>query len=450
VRLRAAEVAAAVEGTWEGPDVEIDGASIDSRTLRGGELFVPVRGERDGHDFISAAVDAGAAAYLTARRDSSPAADGVAAIRVADTEAALLLLGSWARGRLTDRVVGVTGSAGKTTTKELLAQALATTYRTAASERSFNNELGVPLTLVNASVDTEALVAEMGARGQGDIRLLCDIARPSVGVVTNVSAAHTAIFGSVDNVAVAKGELVEALPADGIAVLNADDVRVAAMASRTAARVLMFGDEGDVQAIDVRIDDGLRASFVLRSPWGDARVRLAALGRHQVANALAAATTALALDVPLPSVVDALGQAQPPGLRMQLEHSSSGAVILNDSYNANPASTEAALRSLAALDATRRVAVLGPMLELGSLSGAEHARIGRLAVDLGIDRVVAVDAPQYGVGEAVDDVAAALVALGPLAPRDAVLVKGSRAAGLDLLAAALVEPSADRAGAGAA
>jgi len=268
--------------------------------------------------------------------------------------------------------------------------------------------------------------------------LLCELARPSVGIVTNVSAAHTAMFGSIDDVAVAKGELIEALPDDGIAVLNADDIRVASMASRTAARVLMFGDEGDVSASDVRVDDGLRVSFVLRSPWGDARVHLAALGRHQVANALAAACAALALDVPLASVVSALGQAQPPGLRMQLERSSTGALVLNDSYNANPASTEAALRSLVALDATRRVAVLGPMLELGSLSDAEHSRIGKLAVALGIDRVIAVGAPEYGVGEAVDDVAAALEALGPLAAGDAVLVKGSRAAGLDRVAAALV------------
>jgi UDP-N-acetylmuramoyl-tripeptide--D-alanyl-D-alanine ligase len=438
VKVRAAEVATAVEGTCDGPDVQIEGASIDSRTLRGRELFVPVRGERDGHDFIGAAVAAGAVAYLTARHDATPGAGGATAIRVTDPEAALLRLGSWARGRLADRVVGVTGSAGKTTTKELLAHALATTYRTAASERSFNNELGVPLTLVNAPDDTEALVAELGARGRGHIRLLCELARPSVGVVTNVSAAHTAMFGTVDDVAVAKGELVEALPADGIAVLNADDVRVAAMASRTAARVLMFGDEGDVQASDVRVDDSLRPSFVLRSPWGDARVHLAALGRHQVANALAAATAALALDVPLASVVNALGRAQPPGLRMQLERSSTGALVLNDSYNANPASTEAALRSLVALDATRRVAVLGPMLELGSLSAAEHSRIGRLAVALGIDRVIAVGAPEYGVGEAVDDVGAALAALGPLAPGDAVLVKGSRAARLDRLAAELV------------
>ena len=442
MKLRAAEVAAAVDGTCDGPDVEVDGASIDSRTLRSGELFVPVRGERDGHDFIREAVAAGAAAYLTGRGDAPPASEAATAIRVTDPEAALLRLGAWARAKLGDRVVGVTGSAGKTTTKELLAHALATTYRTAASERSFNNELGVPLTLVNAADDTEALVAEMGARGRGHIRLLCELARPSLGIVTNVSAAHTAMFGSVDDVAEAKGELIEALPHDGIAVLNADDVRVASMASRTAARVLMFGDEGDVSASDVRVDDALRVSFVLRSPWGDARVHLAALGRHQVANALAAACAALAVDVPLAAVVKALGQAQPPGLRMQLQRSSTGALVLNDSYNANPASTEAALRSLVALDATRRVAVLGPMLELGSLSDAEHSRIGRLTVELGIDRVIAVGAPEYGIGEVVDDVVAALATLGPLAPGDAVLVKGSRAAGLDRVAAALVSNGA--------
>ena len=436
------EIADAVGGACDGPDVLIDGVSIDSRSVRGGELFVPVVGARDGHDFIQAAVASGAAAYLTARDVAGSGVANATAIRIEDTDAALLRLGSWARGRLPDRVVGVTGSAGKTTTKELLAHALATTYRTAASERSFNNELGLPLTLANAPDDTEALVAEMGARGRGHIALLCEIARPSVGIVTNVSAAHTEMFGTIDDVAVAKGELVESLPADGVAVLNADDVRVSAMASRTNARVLMFGDEGDVSASDVELDDGLRASFVLRSPWGDARVRLAALGRHQVPNALAAATAALALDVPLRSVVDALAHARPPGLRMQLDRATTGALVLNDSYNANPASTEAALRALASLEATRRIAVLGPMLELGSLSSAEHARIGALAVALQIDTIITVGASQYGVGDDVDDVAAALTVLGPLGPGDAVLVKGSRAAGLDGLAGALVDPSA--------
>ena len=436
MRLRAAEVADAVGGTCAGPDVEIAGASIDSRTLLPGALFVPVRAERDGHDFIDDAIVAGAAAYLTARVVAAVGGNATA-IAVEDTEAALLRLAAWARARLTDRVVGITGSSGKTTTKDLLAAALATIYRAAASERSFNNELGVPLTVLNAADDVEAVIVEMGARERGHIRRVCDVARPSVGIVTNVSAAHTELFGGVDGVAVAKGELVEALPAGGVAVLNADDVRVAAMASRASARVLTFGDAGDVRAGDVRLDDELRPSFTLHSPWGSASARLSVLGRHQVANALAAAAAALALDVPLASVAEALARAQPADWRMQLVRAPSGVLVMNDSYNANPASTEAALRALTALGARRRVAVLGPMLELGALSDAEHARIGQLAVELGIDEVITVGAPAYGVGFDVGDIATALERLGTLTAGDAVLVKASRAAGLEKLAAEL-------------
>jgi len=209
------------------------------------------------------------------------------------------------------------------------------------------------------------------------------------------------------------------------------------MASRASARVLTFGDAGDVRAGDVRLDDELRPSFTLHSPWGSASARLAVLGRHQVANALAAAAAALALDVPLASVAAALARAQPADWRMQLVRAPSGVLVMNDSYNANPASTEAALRALAALGARRRVAVLGPMLELGALSDAEHARIGQLAAELGIDEVITVGAPAYGVGFDVGDIATALERLGTLTAGDAVLVKASRAAGLEKLAAEL-------------
>jgi UDP-N-acetylmuramoyl-tripeptide--D-alanyl-D-alanine ligase len=220
-----AEIAA---GSLHGPDATVDGAAIDSRVLRPGALFVPVVAERDGHDFIDAALAAGAGAYLTAR---SPSAG--TAIAVADTSAALTDLGRWARGRLPGPVMGVTGSAGKTSTKDMLGAVLQPEFPTVVSERSFNNELGVPLTLFNADDGTRLAVLEMGARGFGHIAWLCEIARPDVGVVTNVAAAHIEMFGDLDGVARAKGELVAALPKTGTAVLNANDDRVMLMASRS-------------------------------------------------------------------------------------------------------------------------------------------------------------------------------------------------------------------------
>jgi UDP-N-acetylmuramoyl-tripeptide--D-alanyl-D-alanine ligase len=436
MRWRASEIAGAVGGARHGPDVEVTGVTADSRQVRAGGLFVPLRAARDGHDFIGAAVEAGAAAYLTEQPAPEP---GLAtAIVVEDTLAALADLGRAARRRLPDRVVGVTGSAGKTSTKDLLAAALDGALRTAASERSFNNELGVPLTLANAPEGTEAAVVELGARGPGHIRHLCELARPTIGVVTNVGLAHTEMLGSLEGVAAAKSELVAALPPSGWAVLNADDERVAAMAAATPARVLSFGvTKGEVRATGLVLDDGLRPTFRLRSPWGEADVRLEARGAHHAANAAAAAAAALAAGAPLEKVVDGLARARLSPWRMELSRAAGGGVVLNDAYNANPSSTAAALRALAALPARRRVAVLGPMLELGEHSGPEHRRVGELARDLGIDRLITVGARAYG-GEDVADAGEAARLVGPVGPGDAVLVKGSRAAGLERLAAALV------------
>ena len=317
--------------------------------------------------------------------------------------------------------------------KDLLAAALGTTLRTVSSERSYNNELGVPLTLANAAEGTEAAVIEMGARGIGHIRLLCDIARPVIGVVTAVGHVHTELFGTIDDVARGKSELVESLPGTGTAVLNADDERVLAMRARTDATVLTYGLEGgDVTAEGVALDADLRGSFRLCSPWGEADVRLDVRGHHQVGNALAAAAAALALDAPLAAVAEGLGAAVLSPWRMDLRRTRSGALVLNDAYNANPISMAAALGSLAALDAGRRIAVLGTMAELGSVAEAEHRAVAALAAELGI-RVIALAEPRYGA-EQVPDVEAAAHALGTLDAGDAVLVKGSRVAGLERLA----------------
>ena len=428
MRLRAAALAAACGGVLSGADVEVDGASNDSRSLRPGQLFVPVVAARDGHDFIPLALAGGAAAYLTAR----PPVGGTA-IEVDDTAAALLACGGLARDSLPDRVVGVTGSVGKTSVKDLLAAALGAALRASASERSFNNELGVPITLLGAPDGTEAVVLEMGARGAGHIRRLCEVGRPTVGVVTSVAAVHTEYFGSLDDVAAGKGELVESLPPSGTAVLNADDERVAAMAGRTAARVVTYGERGDVHADAVACDDELRPSFRLRSPWGDAQVALGVRGVHQVGNALAAVAAALACGVPLDAAARGVASAELSPLRMDLRRTRTGALVLNDAYNANPTSMRAALRSLAALPGPgRRVAVLGPMAELAEAPAA-HEEVAALAAGLGVE-VVAVGTRLYGPAPAVDPVAA----VGPLGRGDAVLVKASRAARLERIAEALL------------
>ncbi len=337
-----------------------------------------------------------------------------------------------------DRVVGVTGSVGKTTTKDLLASVLAQHFVTAASERSFNNELGVPLTLANAPDDVEAVVVEMGARGAGHIATLCDMARPTVGVVTTVEGVHTEVMGDLTEIARTKGELIEALPADGLAVLNAEVELVAAMAVRSAAPVLRFGAGGDVRASDIEVDVELRPSFVLESPWGSAAVHLGIRGVHNVSNALAAATAALGLGVPLERVVQGLESSGSSPWRMDLQRASSGLLVLNDAYNAGPASMAAALRSLASLPVTRRVAVVGVMAELGDTAAAEHERIAALAASLDVE-LVSVATELYGVAPVpdTDEVLATLGGL-DLGDGDVVLVKGSRVAGLEVVAAALL------------
>jgi UDP-N-acetylmuramoyl-tripeptide--D-alanyl-D-alanine ligase len=264
VRWSASELTSHLGGGLVGPDVRIEGASIDSRTIRPGQLYIPIVARRDGHAFIPAALEAGAPAYLTAREPV-----GGTAIRVRDTAAALLSLGALARGRV-GGAIGITGSVGKTTTKDLLAGCLASTFPTAASERSFNNELGLPLTLLGAPGAARWVVLEMGVRRVGDIERLAEVARPDVGIVTSVDMAHVEYLGDLDGVARAKAELVAALPASGLAVLNFDDPRVRGMASLCACPVLGYavGADADVQADDVTLDRDLRARFRLSSPWG--------------------------------------------------------------------------------------------------------------------------------------------------------------------------------------
>lgn len=431
VRFTTGEAARATGGTLEGEDVAVDGASIDSRTLEPGQLFVPIVGERDGHDFI----DPSRGPYLTAR----PAIGGNAVV-VDDTGDALLRLGAWARNRLDDRVIGITGSVGKTTVKDLTTGIVRARFVTVASPGNFNNELGLPLTLLNGPDRPEAAVLEMGARGIGHITMLCEVGRPTIGVVTAVAAVHTEAFGTIEDVARGKSELVAALPRTGTAILNADDPRCAAMADVTDARVLTYSvaRDADLTAEGVHFDDELRPTFVACTPWGDVEVRVAVRGVHQVANSLAAAGAGLAAGATLEDVATGLATAQLSKWRMDLQRTAAGALVLNDAYNASPTSMVAALQSLAALPGDRHLAFLGTMAELDDADDA-HREVAEAAAALGV-RVIAVNEERYAT-EGVDGVneAVALAASLGLRKGDAVLVKGSRIAGLELLAAQLLE-----------
>ena len=431
MRIRASDVAAATAGELRGADTEVDGAAFDSRELRPGELFVPLVAARDGHEFIAAAAARGAAATLADR----PVDDAIPVIQVADTAAALMALASWARARLDATVVGITGSVGKTSTKDLVRAAVGAGRRVTANDRSFNNEQGLPVTVLGAPADTEVLVLEMGMRALGEITRLCAVGRPDIGVVTAVAPSHTETLGGLDGVARAKAELVAALPATGTAILNADDDRVRAMRDRTTASVLTYGHSrgADVHIVDLVLDDLARPRVALRTPWGDATIELATPGAHMAANAAAALAVAGVVGVDLAAAAAALGAAPMSAMRMQVVPAASGGIVINDAYNANPASMTAALESLAAVSAVRRVAVLGAMAELDDPVTA-HRDVAATADALGIE-IVAVGTDAYGVAPVAD--ASVAAAVGPIDAGVAVLVKASRAAGLERLVAAL-------------
>jgi UDP-N-acetylmuramoyl-tripeptide--D-alanyl-D-alanine ligase len=490
IPLSLAEIAAVVGGRpyhATGTETVTGSVEFDSRELGPGDLFVAVPGERvDGHDFAAAAVAAGAVGVLAARDVPAPSVvvppvefDGSRALALAgdtDGAGAAVLAGLAALARcVVDRltpgglvVVGVTGSSGKTSTKDLIAGLLARMGPTVAPPGSFNNELGHPWTVLRADEHTRHLVLELSARGPGHIAALCRVAPPRIGAVLNVGSAHLGEFGSRAEIARTKGELVEALPADGVAVLNADDPLVAAMADRTRARVVFVGrsDTVHVRAVDVRTDEQIRPRFTIVTPAGEADVQLALHGEHMVGNALTAAAVALELGMALPDVVAGLAEARPVSRRrMEVTTRPDGVTVINDAYNANPESMGAALRALATLgnagdgEPRRTWAVLGLMGELGQDQDARHDEIGRLAVRLDINRLVVVGEAarpmQQGAraegswGEEsvlVSDIDAAVALLrAELRPGDAVLVKASNFIGLWRVADALLETAGDHA-----
>ncbi len=491
IQLSADEIAALAGGTLAGGAGSRPGAAlvtgpavIDSRQAVPGALFAALPGERvDGHDYARSAVAAGASVVLAARPLPGLAA---AVVVVPDVTVALGLLARGVLGRLPDAtVVGITGSSGKTSTKDLTAQVVERLGPTVAPAGSLNNEIGLPLTVLRADEQTRYLVLEMSARGIGHIAYLTGIAPPRIGAVLNVGRAHAGEFGSLDAVAKAKGELVESLPpgtwgpagiavvpgtagparpGGGVAVLNADDPNVIAMAARTQARVVTTSVQpnsaADVRATGITLDDLGRASFTLhlggaQYPEGAAPVALTLHGAHHAANALATAAIAAELGLDLPTIAEALSAATArSGKRMELHQRPDGVLVVNDAYNANPDSTKAAIAALAHLagGGRRGIAVLGYMAELGEIAAESHAEAGRLAAESGAAVVVAVGddaaavldgaratAGWQGEAVAVPDPGAAVSALrARVRPGDVVLVKASKAAGLWEVADALL------------
>ncbi len=455
------EVARAAAGTvlWPGnrPRRRLRKVSTDTRTLAGGELFIALRGRRhDAHCFLEEALRRGAAALLVSRIEP-PALDlarekGAAVVRVRGTMEALRRLAAWQRELSAARVIGITGSTGKTLTKDFTASVLSRAGEVVSARGSFNNEIGVPLTILEAGPATDYLVLEMGARGRGHIRYLCETARPEVGVITNVGVAHLRYFRTRDNLARAKGELLESLPRGGRAVINGDDDYAGLLREMSPCPVVEYGfsPRCRFKAREVEVDDLGRAVFVLSEKGGgSARVRLPLPGRHNVENALAAAAVGRIMGVDMTSIVEGLEKAKTTGWRMEMITRPDEITIINDAYNANPVSMRSALMALGDISRDRRaIAVLGDMGELGPVSEKAHEELGRMAVEYGTDILITVGKKARRAAQAacerglprgsvfatdgVDRAAEILRAI--MEPGDVVLIKGSRFLGLEKLA----------------
>ena len=456
-RLSIGDVLKATGGEPIGdPPAVLTGVSIDSRTVEPGELFIPLRGERaDGHEFIAHAMERGAGASLVeeGQRDRWQSLGGPLVV-VKDALVALHELAAYWRASLRARVIGITGSNGKTTTKDMLAAILSRMGSTRKSPGNFNNHIGLPLTLLQADAHRDYVVLEMGMRGLGEIRELSSIARPCAGIVTNVGQVHLELLGSLDNVARAKGELVEALGPQGIAVLNADDGRVAAMGASHSGRTVFYGlDSGDLRAKGIQ--EGPRAiSFTLYGPLlpHEVQVAVGMPGRHNVYNALAAAACAASLGADAEAIAEGLEDFQPTEMRLQVEELPNGATVLNDAYNASPASMRAALATLKNLAEGFKIAVLGDMLELGPEAPELHRDVGKLAADI-VDYLIVVGPlgaeiaqgarmaglPDDQIAVCLDNRSVLAELAGILRPGATVLVKGSRGMHLEEVVAGLRE-----------
>jgi UDP-N-acetylmuramoyl-tripeptide--D-alanyl-D-alanine ligase len=442
LRLTLRDVYAALDyGAAGGEGVVFTGISTDTRTLQPGDLFVALLGpQTDGHQHIAAALRAGAAGLIVSQ--NVVASPSLPVLRVPDTQVAYGLLARFWRDRFDIPVIGVTGSVGKTTVKEMLAAALSPLgliLKTAASQ---NNETGVPKALLQLTPEHKAAVIEMGMRGSGQIAYLCGIARPTVGVLTVIADNHLELLGSLDAIADAKGELLESLPEDGVAVLNDADPYRPYLQAKTAARVMTYGEAENI----TQTEDGWR--FTVRG----VAVQIPSLSQHDIGNALAALTVADALGIPLEAAAAALQTYAPPPMRMQIAKTGWGGTILNDAYNAAPASVASALQTLASYDGGRKIAFLGDMRELGTRAEDAHRELGPAIAALGgLDALYTVGGLAALIPNATqrfaDSEDAALFAREAFSPQagDVILVKGSRAMEMEKVAAAL-EPTPSRLG----
>ena len=449
-RLR--NFARACGGRLEGADRAFAAVSSDSRTLSAGDLFIALRGPRfNGHEFVGNAASAGAAGALV----DSPQPVALAQIVVADTQAALTRAGHAWRGALSLPVVGVAGSNGKTTAKEMTATILAEAGSCLATRGNLNNHIGVPLTLLRLEPSHRFAVIEMGANRAGEVAELVKVARPTVGLITNAGAEHLEGFGSLEGAARAEGEMVSGLAADATAVLNADDEFVGLWREMTPARVVTFGivNAADFRASELRTTlrgEGFLTRFELSSPLGRAQIELHLGGRHNVANALGAAAAAAAAGASLEHIVAGLDAVRPVPGRLQLKQAECGAWIIDDSYNANPSSVRAAIEVLASIEG-RRWLVLGDMAELGEFAADAHAQIGAFAREHRIERLLATGSlaalavERFGSGGQwfPDSEALTRELLRALTPNVRLLVKGSRVNRLERVVGALVHPTHD-------
>ncbi|HIE51682.1 MAG TPA: UDP-N-acetylmuramoyl-tripeptide--D-alanyl-D-alanine ligase [Armatimonadetes bacterium] len=454
----AAEVHAALapqrfEGSLQ---VGFRGVSTDSRTVRPGDLFFALHGERfNGHDFVTQALAGGAAGAVVSEARDYPCQAGQALFYVADTRQALGGLARWYRQRFAVPVVAVTGSCGKTTTKELIAHVLRTERTVLSSESSYNNEIGVPLTLFRLRPEHEIVVLEIAMRGRGQIAYLARLARPQVGVLTNIGVTHFELLESVAAIAEAKAELLTALPPDGQAVLNVDDEQVRSLADRSPAPVVWYGRSkgAEVRAEEVQTKGLAGSTFTLVTAAGTGRVHLHLPGGHQVSNALAAAAVGTVMGISLSNICRGLEAARPLPLRLHSSRTATGVLLINDAYNAAPASMRGALEVLCDTPTEgRRIAILGDMRELGTLSESAHLDLGRWAAGLGLDylvtvgelgRLIAAGAREAGQPPetmvSFPDAPTALPFVQQLVrPGDTVLLKASRALALETIAEGLL------------
>lgn len=447
IAMKASEIASVVQGTLHGDDVTVSQAAvINSSEATPGSLFLAIKGERvDGHDFVADARTHGAVLTLSTKSVEGPH------ILVADVVKALGKLAQHVRSNLLNLIViGITGSQGKTTTKELMASILSAAAPTVAPHGNFNNEIGAPLSLLNCTESTKYCIVEMGARHKGDIAHLCSIAQPNIGVVLKVGTAHLGEFGSIEAIAETKSELISSLSTDATGILGTYDAFTPKMAALHKGKNFTFGEgaECDIRATDIEVREG-RAHFDLVTPEGRSAVGLRIVGLHQVANALAVASVATVLGFSLDQIASGLSTAESHAKwRMEINELPS-LVLINDAYNASPEAMAAALQTLVHFAQERggeSWAFLGKMNELGESSDADHAEVGTLASELGIDNLVCIAAPQYGTnitaGSATTvhlcaDKAEALVVAAHINPGDVALVKASRSEKLEELADAI-------------